>query len=93
MGRTFRTMSTQTLMPRHVHNKDPLSKYAHADPLQASSSGYTSLNLAVGDCTTIVQSRSKLSGAFIVILTAVLKSQLDHENPELLVRVIAVDEP
>ena len=54
MGRTFqvRTMSsplsTHTLMPRHVHNKDPLSKYAHADPLQAhrgrsrSSSGYTS---------------------------------------------------
>jgi hypothetical protein len=38
-------------------------------------------------------SRSKLSGPFIVILTAVLKSQLDHENPELLVRVIAVDEP
>ncbi len=32
MGRTFRTMSTETLMPRHVHNKDPLSKYAHADP-------------------------------------------------------------
>ncbi len=27
-------MSTETLMPRHVrvHNKDPLSKYAHADP-------------------------------------------------------------
>ena len=25
---------THTLMPRHVHNKDPLSKYAHADPLQ-----------------------------------------------------------
>jgi hypothetical protein len=40
-------------------------------------------------------SRSKLSGPFIVILTAVLKSQLDHEKPgpELLVRVIAVDEP
>ena len=37
MGRTFRTMSTQTLMPRHVHrdNKDPLPRYAHADPLQA----------------------------------------------------------
>jgi hypothetical protein len=51
------------------------------------------LSIAVGDCTTIVQSRSKLSGPFIVILTAVLKSQLDHENPELLVRVIDVDEP
>ncbi len=25
-------MSTETLMPRHVHNKGPLSKYAHADP-------------------------------------------------------------
>jgi hypothetical protein len=35
MGRTFRTMSTQTLMPRHVHNKDPMPKYAHADPMQA----------------------------------------------------------
>ena len=32
MGRAFRTMSTETLMPRHVHNKGPLSKYAHADP-------------------------------------------------------------
>ena len=51
------------------------------------------LSIAVGDCTTIVQSRSKLSGPFIVIVTAVLKSQLDHENPELLVRVIDVDEP
>ncbi len=51
------------------------------------------LSIAVGDCTTIAQSRSKLSGACIVILTAVLKSQLDHENPELLVRVMDVDEP
>ncbi len=41
MGRTFRTMSTQTLMPRHwhVHNKDPLSKYAHANFLQAHRAG------------------------------------------------------
>jgi hypothetical protein len=43
--------------------------------------------------TDLRLSRSKLSGPFIVILTAVLKSQLDHENPELLVRVIDVDEP
>jgi hypothetical protein len=34
LGRTMRTISTQTMMPRHVHNKDPspLSTYAHADP-------------------------------------------------------------
>jgi hypothetical protein len=51
------------------------------------------LSIAVGDCTTIVQSRSKLSGVFIVIVTAFLKGQLDHENPGLLVRVIDVDEP
>ncbi len=36
MGRTLRTMSTQTLMPRHVHNKDPLSKYAHADRMTSA---------------------------------------------------------
>jgi len=59
MGRTFRTMSTQTLMPRHVHNKDPLSKYAHADPLQAhrgrsrSSSGSSSRR-APGHCAPYI---------------------------------------
>ena len=51
------------------------------------------LATAVGDCTTIVQSRSTLSGPSIVILTSILMKQLDHENPELPVRVIDVDDP
>jgi hypothetical protein len=35
MGRTMRTMSTQTMMPRHVHNRIHCRNYVHADPLHA----------------------------------------------------------
>jgi hypothetical protein len=35
MGRTMRTMSTQTMMPRHVHNRIHCRNYVHADRLHA----------------------------------------------------------
>ena len=48
----------------------------------------------VAECTTIVQTRSNLTGAHVVVLTSIMMRDLNHADPSLTVKkVIDIDAP
>jgi hypothetical protein len=47
----------------------------------------------VAECTTIVQTRSNLTGAHVVVLTSIMMKDLNHTDPNLTVKVIDIDAP
>ena len=47
----------------------------------------------VAECTTIAQTRRNLSGAHVVIFTSMMMKYMNHDDPNLTVKVIDIDAP